>query len=262
MSKTLLALLLLIVSPLAAQTTRPDIFEFPGGSKTVVGKDGEPTTSRILEIAQPSISSAAYELAGDVWYEDVAGTGYVEMWSEFPDGARYFSRTLASAGEMMSLNGTSAKRSLSLPFNSRDGYFPNKIEVNVVLPGRGAVHVGPLTLTQRAGARAALWDDSTGGWIGAILGVSIGAFGAAIGLLASFPRTRRGAIVLAKILVMLSILILFAGAVAIIRSQPYAVYYPLLLCGVIGTIAPWFSIIRVKKQLAADEFRKMSAMDA
>ena len=48
----------------------------------------------------PAVTGDSYAITGKVAYEGVEGDGYLEMWSVFPDGSRYFSRTLDDAGPL------------------------------------------------------------------------------------------------------------------------------------------------------------------
>jgi hypothetical protein len=52
----------------------------------------------LVTIAAPDLGTIGYTVRGDVRYRDVAGDGYLEMWSVFADGSRYFTRTLATEG--------------------------------------------------------------------------------------------------------------------------------------------------------------------
>ena len=53
------------------------------------------STHTVLVLAQPVLDGATFAIRGDVRTVDVEGAGYLEMWTHFPDGDRYFSRTLA-----------------------------------------------------------------------------------------------------------------------------------------------------------------------
>lgn len=101
-----------------------------------------------LVILEPKeLGPPGYRIEGTVRYEGVEGFGYMEMWSFFDGGGRYFSRTLGTAGEMAALSGDSPERPFALPFSLREqDPSPVRIEVNVVLPGAGRVWVGPLEL--------------------------------------------------------------------------------------------------------------------
>ena len=83
------------------------------------------------------------------------GLGHLEMWSHFPDASKYFTRTLADQGPMMKLQATSGWRSFVLPFDATGASSPpGLLVINVVLPGRGTVYLGPLELSEETGADA------------------------------------------------------------------------------------------------------------
>jgi hypothetical protein len=109
-----------------------------------------PLMTRLLTIEKPPINAMRYAVIAELRYENIQGTGYLEMWSEFPEG-RYFSRTLGEpgTGPTSQLSGTSGWREFSLPFDrSGTTNAPTRIEVNLHLPGRGVVYVGPLKLIE------------------------------------------------------------------------------------------------------------------
>ncbi|MHC4984826.1 MAG: hypothetical protein ACYTFO_01590 [Planctomycetota bacterium] len=55
---------------------------------------------------------------------------------------------------------------------------------------------------------------------------------------------------------------LVTGVVALICSQPYHVYYPLVLGGGLLVIIPLSLLRTLRRRYAQIELRKMSAMDA
>jgi serine/threonine protein kinase len=120
-----------------------------------------PMQTRLLTIESPAISATKYALSGEIRYEDVQGKGYMEMWSIFPDG-RYFTRTLGvpGSGSMSQLAGTSSWREFTLPFD-RTGTknAPSRIEVNLFLPRRGVVFVGPLKLIEYGPVNTETYGD-------------------------------------------------------------------------------------------------------
>ena len=78
------------------------------------------------------------------------------MWSAFPNGTRYFSRTLAQQGPQASLRGDAGVRSFEVPFRLVAGSSaPTRLDDDVVLPGAGTVWVGPLALRSLADQHAA-----------------------------------------------------------------------------------------------------------
>lgn len=108
-----------------------------------------PVTLKILTLEKPPITKFRYAIVGKVKYQTVQGKGFLEMWSHFPDGSRYFSRTLAEVGPMGAISGDSSWRDLVLPFFSRPGVPPpSRIELNLILPDSGTVYLSPLNLYQ------------------------------------------------------------------------------------------------------------------
>ena len=59
----------------------------------------------------------------------------------------------------------------------------------------------------------------------------------------------------------MSLLALAAGVAAWSASQPYAVYYPLLLVGLLGTVIPLGLRPSLKRRYQDLELRRMQAMD-
>ena len=106
-----------------------------------------PSRVTVLTIEQPNVAGPRYVLTGQVRYEGVEGNGYLELWNHFPDGGQYFSRTLADVGPLMKLQGTSGWRPFTLPFDATGAPPPTKLVLNVVLPARGVVFLGPLRLS-------------------------------------------------------------------------------------------------------------------
>lgn len=61
---------------------------------------------------------------------------------------------------------------------------------------------------------------------------------------------------------MFGVVCLIGAMVALIQSQPYVVYFPLLLIGVLGTVIMGSVLPIVRKRFADVELRRMEAMDA
>ncbi|MFO1096053.1 MAG: hypothetical protein U0992_22520 [Planctomycetaceae bacterium] len=261
-------------------------------------KPGETVISspviRLATIEDPPITMQTFALNGWVRHKGVAETGSLEMWVIFADGAHYFSRTLADAGPMQSIKGDADWREISLPFQlSPDPKAPkpNKLIVNLFLPGAGEVTLSDLTLTDGAKIVAAAtpntgenvrgdgavekaasvtaaigpkawWSDRSAGLVGGIGGSLIGLLGAIVGVLAGMGIGRPLVITILAAVVAIACVLVPAGIVALAIGQPYAVYYPLLfgggMCGMFGTIG--FAVLR--QRYAAVEMRRMQALDA
>jgi len=225
-------------------------------------KNAEPgaRTITLLELERPGITKARYAVVGEVRCEGVDGAGYLEMWSTFAQSGSFFSKT--------SLTGSSPWRSFALPFDATGATGPPRtLVVKLVLPGRGTVHVGPLRLVEytedeppgRAGG--AWWGPRTAGLVGGTVGSLLGCLGGVVGLLAGRGKGRAVAMGLVKGMLGLGAISLVLGVVALFRSQPYAVFYPLLLGGVLGVGLPSFLIPALRRRYEELELRKMKARD-
>jgi hypothetical protein len=246
---------------LRAGSVVPPAAGAPFSSLKIEGGTGGPVTVAIIE--RPAIKGPRYALTGQVRYEGVEGTGYLEMWNHFPNGGRYFSRTLADVGPMRKLQGGSPWRQFTLPFDATGAPPPTRLVVNVVLPGRGLVYLGPLQLVDGVpgadGGSGSL--DRAAGVIGGVAGSLVGCLGALIGVLASRGRARRFVTIAIVSLAIGGALAFAAGVVALSRSQPYAVYYPLLLIGFLATVVPLGLRPSIRRRYEEIELRRMRARD-
>lgn len=234
----------------------------------VVNGQGQPRLVTLLSLQAPGISRERYAIIGQVRHEDVEGMGYLEMWSHFADGSRYFSRTLAAVGPLKGLAGSSDWRPFVIPFfNQEGGTPPTRLELGVLLPGRGTVYLGALRLVQYGPGEDPLaadgqwWGDRFAGWLGGIVGLTAGALGAVIGWLVSTGRARRLALGLLRALMLAGGVALVTGVAALVRGQPYAVYYPLLLFGGICAVVAAAVFRTARRRYEEIELRKITTMD-
>jgi hypothetical protein len=73
----------------------------PGGGPALrVDSSRSGIAVRLATIDRPPVEPEGYVVTGQVRYQGVQGRGYLEMWSVFADGSRYFSRTLAATGPL------------------------------------------------------------------------------------------------------------------------------------------------------------------
>jgi len=221
----------------------------------------------LVTIDHPPVAGPAFRVAGDVRYEGVEGQGYVEMWTMLPNGARYFTRTLAPAGPLETLHGDSKWRRFELPFQLGDsGPAPARLEINVVLPGGGTVWIGPLRLEQSSAQMATTeggwWSERSGGLYGAILGSSLGVLGAIIGVLGGSGKARRLVLALLAGMVVGGGCAVLVAAAAAFTAQPRHVWYPLLLLGGLSAVVGLVVGPALRRRYAADELRRIQAMDA
>ncbi len=254
---------------------------FSGGVVTTDGKSilqiaatDAGLETRLLTITNPPISKKLYAITGQIKYENVSGDGFLEMWNYFPPlkpgmpEGKFFSRTMAQFGELGRINGTSDWRKFTVPFNS-DGASgaPTRLELNIVLPGKGNVYVGPLKLVvfepNQLGAivKRGWWGEDTWRWIGVIGGPLVGCFGALLGWLAKTGRARTFVIVGLRAIAIIGVLLIIAGFLALLWRQPYPVWLPMLLFGLIlASIV--FQLPTIQRRYEELELRRMNSIDA
>lgn len=223
----------------------------------------------LLVINRPGILSSQYAVTGRVRCKEVEGKGYLEMDNHFSGNRYYFTRTLASSGLLQNLEGTSPWRPFSLPFTVTPGtQGPEWLQINVVLRGRGTVYLSPLRLVQYADDEDPLaipgqwWDDRTGGLLGGIGGGILGCLGGLIGVLSGLGKARRLVLWLTTALLLTGLLLVAAGIVAAVQSQPYGVCYPILLLGTISSAVCGGMLPALRRRYEQLELRKMTAIDA
>ena len=262
---TSLCLALLAWPVLAGETLQ----ELTCKPSTVEGRASQPTTVNVLTLNDPGITAKRYAVQGKVKYSGVEGQGYLESWNHFPGQGRFFSRSLG-VGAMAPLTGSSGWRDFSLPFSIIKDDFPppGKIVVNVVLPGRGTVELGQLRLLQFGEhedptlAPGQWWGGSLAGLVGGIAGSLIGCLGGLIGWLSSRGRARRFVLGTMRLLIVLGLAALGLGVYAVLEGQPSAVFYPLLLIGIICVAVLGGLFPGIRRRYDELELRRMRAQDA
>ena len=290
-TRILLAMLVLIAARVAAQQTlgefsfdqfSPGVRRIAGEPVQIDGKTGLRIANtnatalyvRLLTITNPAVTKTLYGVVGEVRYDNVSGDGYLEMWNFFPPlkpggpEGQYFSRTLDTTGEMGKITGTADWRPFTLPFN-RTGASgaPTRLEINLFLPGRGTVYLSSLKLVEYtgslpAGLGRAWWSDRAAGLIGGLGGALIGCLGGLIAWFVSRGKARAFVVVVTVLLLCLGTLCALTGVLAVALGQPYAVYFPLLLGGVLllGIFIP--ALLKYHKRYEDVELRRMASADA
>lgn len=229
----------------------------------------QPLKATLLVIEQPKITTAFYSLSGQVRYEGVEGDGYLEMWNHFDDRA-YFSRTLGEGGPMGKLNGTSDWRPFVLPFNSTgEKSHPTKLVINLHLAGKGVVYLrSPLVLAESAGPSGSIttpgawWSDRAGNRVGGVVGGLIGIIGGLVGWLAGRGKARAFVIGIVWLLIAVGVVATIGGLLALTWRQPYSVWYPMLLIGVLCVVICPFCLRQFTQRYREIELRRMTSMDA
>jgi hypothetical protein len=261
--------------------------ELPGGLPvTIDGKSAVKIVStndtglrvQLLQITNPPISKMLYAIAGEIKYEGVKGDGFLEMWNCYPPAKpgmfenKYFSRTLGESGDMGKITGTSSWRSFTLPFDRTGSKAkPTRLEINVVLPAQGTVYLGPIKLVEyegdlglqkTRGAAGAWWSDRAAGWIGGIGGSVLGCLGSLLAVLATKGRCRTFVVVTSASLIAVGVIAAVIGLAAVVVGQPYGVWFPLVLIGVLLLAILPFRLRQYQRGYEDLELRRMVSMDA
>ncbi len=234
----------------------------------VANPDGMPRTISLFVIDGAGVKSSRYLFRGEVRGEGIEGQAYLEMWSFFAGGGRYFSRTLAQAGPMAALGGTFRFRPFLLPFTAEPGMAPEKLAVNVAFPGRGAVSLGKVSLVELEPGDE--FFVAPGSWLtprqislfGGIGGSILGLLGAVVGIFASRGQARGLVLALLKGMFALGVVALLAAVAGWWRAQPSELLFTFLLFGVVCTVVPAGLFGKVRRDYEEKEFRRMRAFDA
>jgi hypothetical protein len=138
---------------------------------------------------------------------------------------------------------------------------PSSLELQISLQSVGTIYLRPIKLLGTAES-SNWWSPQQIGLIGGIGGSIIGFFGGLLGLLASIGKARNFVLATMKIFIALGILLTIAGFVAVVSSQPYAVWYALLLPGVILTLVFSLTLPSIQRRYDELEIRRMTSVDA
>ncbi len=227
----------------------------------------------LLELSDPPQTGVRYRIVGRIRCTDVRPAGYLELLSRFGD-EQYFTRTLAESGPMRKLLGDREWSRFALPFDPR-GRAPDALHLRIVLPGRGEVALDSLEIqtlrlaaavqtpgeSPLGGGGEAWWTDRVGGYIGGVGGVVIGLFSALFALLVVRGRARKQVVSAMGLLSLAGLASLGAGVAAVLRDQPYGVWYPLVLLGALGVALFGGGAFLAIRRYRQAELRRVQAMD-
>jgi hypothetical protein len=269
--------MLLLTSPLslAVESGSPLPFvaeaEFAASASLERGPSGEPaikvtggsarSSTTIIDCSAPKIETHQYVVRGQVKYEGVSGDGYLELWNNFGSKGKFFTRSLGEWGAMRKIQGSSGWRQFELPFCAEPGMRPEKLTLNVVLPGAGTVVISQPSLFA-IDLSDQWWSEPQAGLYGAALGSCLGILGAMIEIFASRQKMRSLTLELFAVGLTISSICLVVGLAAVVVQQPWHVYYSLLLGGGIGVCVLGGNLWNLLRRYRADELRRMAAVDA
>lgn len=199
---------------------------------------------------------------------------YFEMWTSLNSGGQFFSKTLATRGLMAHLDGVVTDRDVLIPASLEgSSETASKCSLAIVLPSGGQVTIRKARMLDLPAGLSIVtsvpgqWFPS---WFGGVLG---GVFGVIAGCLGSFyAYSCRSGMMWSTmqyfpiVLGVVGGVVLLAGVAALVVRQPYHVWYPLMLLGVIAlAVAPairWQTQRQFASGAANFEDRRMQAMDA
>ena len=246
-----------------------------------LGNDsGAPATLTFARIESPGVTASNYALRGSLRYQEVEGDAYLEMWNLFADGSRYFSRTLAEAGPLAKITGSSDWREFALPFSLLDSPDrPSLLILSLVLPGKGEVVLGPLRLVQydsaesmwtalAAGAGAAGAPGAPGWWSPpagralSLLGTMILVLASGLAFwLARMGKARAWGLSVLWLETIAGAVALMASVFATLAAQPGWVRTPLIVLGALAILLGMLSLRVVPARYTALELRRMQSQN-
>lgn len=235
----------------------------------------------LLKITNSSVIEETRSISFEMKYENV-----VDKWFPMRDGGmttkpanltllNYFPPSAPGGDERMVQTGSAVYPEVSGAFDvgnivgtanwkqyrvgvDRVNGSPERLELKLFLPGHGTVYLRQLKLV---GIKTNWWSPQMGGLVGGIGGSALGCLAGLLGCLAGMGKARGFVLAMVKIFIGLGILMAIAGIVAIASSQPYAVWYPLVLMGGILTFVFSVNLYPVKKRYDDLEIRRMTSMD-
>jgi hypothetical protein len=209
------------------------------------------------EIKYDNVNTALIEQTNNGFHGLVSASGRLTFLNHIPPSA-------AGGDERTNMNyyefqGTSNWKKYEFTIDRTAGEgLPTQLELKLSLASSGTVYLRPIKLL---GVVGSWWSPQQIGLIGGIGGSVIGCFGALLGLLASKGKARNFVLTTMKIFIVLGILLTIAGFVAVVCKQPYAVWYALLLPGVILTLVFSLNLPSIQRRYDELEIRRMTSVD-
>lgn len=245
-----------------------------GDALTVTADPGKQFQT-LIELSDPGIGMPVYAVKGMVRYENVEGDGFLQLDNHFGSMGTFFTKSLAQRGPLGKISGSSDWRPFVLPFYANSGDqadgtapLPEKLSLSLFLPASGTVSISSVKVYQYADGEDPL--QSAGQWIsdrnatlfGAIGGSLLGVWGAFVGLIASRGKARVFVLGSATLLLFVGAACLLVGVAALASAQPYAVYSPFLLIGVL--LVALMAVFRRTLSMRYEhlELKRMQSMDA
>jgi len=223
-----------------------------GGSKVVP----------LARIGSPPVGWPGWRVDGEVRLERLEGAAFAEMWVEYPDGGRYFSRSHPWPA------GSSGAVSFSLPFRPDPSSSPPvALDIQLVLDGPTSLTAGPLQVVRAEhpddlmAPAGGWWSERTGAIVGAAAGTGLGLLGALLGVLIARGTALRLAAAGLLAVALVGVAAFAVAAVGLATGQPYGVWYPLGLVGLIAAVVGFAMRPVARLRARQIEHQRMRAAD-
>lgn len=231
-------------------------------ARLAVTSDGGRRVAPLARVASPPVGWPGWRVDGEVRLERLDGPAFAEMWVEYSDGARYFSRSRPWPA------GSSGAVAFSLPFRPDPSSPPPvALDLQLVLDGPASLTVGPLRVVRAERSDdlkapvGGWWSERTGAIVGAAAGAGLGLLGALLGVLIARGAALRLAAGALLALALAGVAAVAVAAVGLATGQPYGVWYPFGLVGLIAAVVGFAlrPVARSRAQQAEDQ--RMRAAD-
>lgn len=224
-----------------------------GGALRIVNQNQTPVRVMLFEVDGLNAENSTLEYAAMLRSEGLTGMAYLEMWVYLGENS-YFSR-----GIDKHVAGTSQWLACDTPFFLNEpGAVADRAELGVALEGAGTVYIDNVVLAPRAapGFLAAY------GWVaGAALGMMGALFGVLAGVLGPAGKGRGLVLGLGVAILVVCVLMLVGGVAVWLSGGDWALFYPLVLAGGIGTLLFAFMLPITAARYRQAETRRLAAAD-
>jgi hypothetical protein len=247
------------------QSTNCQIVSMDGMSVLKIeNTNNAPLEVSLLKITNSSVIKNANTVSCEMKYKDVSDesttpAGNLTLLRNIPPSA--FGGDEHTNKNWFDFFGTSNWKRYDFGINlgETEG-LPTQLEFKFFLPKNGTVYLRPIKLMGTVDSFN-WWSPQQAGLIGGIGGSIIGCFGGLIGLLAGKGKARNFVLGAVKFSITLGILLIIAGLVAMSLKQPYAVWYALLLPGVILVLVFSLNLHSIQRRYDELEIRRMTSID-
>ncbi len=211
----------------------------------------------ILRIAAPQLNRAVFSVRGHVRYSSVEDEAFIEVRAVYADGFTLDARTDHPQGLGAPLTGDSEWRPFELTLSGHEGERPERIEIRLIMEGRGGVVFSAIRIVElsarglparRLAARRPWWNEHRTKEIFIIAGLSISALLFFVVLLAIIARGRGAALGILNLLVFGGAAGLIGAVVSLYFAQPWAVWFPMVMCGLASFLIPLIFYAPVAKR--------------